>query len=126
MPEQLWFTGILNHLFASPVTLVRFTGNRLAGNAGHQLGFADRPSGGENWTLGTASCDSLTVNRIDCYAPGQVGILISSALPTLVQVRGTAWQNLSPALSTDWTRAGSAANAVVLVDPPCPPVTTCP
>jgi hypothetical protein len=112
--------------FAAPATLVRFTGNDLHGNAGHQLGFGARPSVGERWSLGVSSCDSFTVNRIRCYAPGQVGIAVSSPLPTVVDVQGTAWQNAAPAPLVDWLGSGSAGNSVRLADAPCPSGGTCP
>jgi len=113
-------------LFAGPATLVGFAGNRIFANAGHQLGFAARPTVGDTWTLGTPGCDATGMNRIHCYAPGHVGIFISSALPTVVEVQGTAWPIAAPVPTSDWLSTGSGGNAVRLIDQPCPPVSACP
>jgi hypothetical protein len=93
-------------LFATSSTLASFTGNKLHGNAGDEIGFDAQPNGGDTWNLaGLVAC--TTPNQIYCYtAPGgtSVGLRILDTAPmgTKVNAPNISWSNLVPTKGTDF------------------------
>ena len=92
--------------FATPSTLTSFTGNKVHGNTGNEIGFDAQPNGGDTWDLsGPVGCGSP--NQIYCYtAAGSINvglrILDTAPMNTKVNVAGTSWTNLVPTKGPDF------------------------
>jgi hypothetical protein len=106
--------------FETPSTLVRFSGNRIFGNAGDQLGFAAPPNDGV-WRLG-GDC-SAEVNQIYCYGAGAVAVRLASPVATEVDARGLSWQSPDPTAGRDFLIMPATTGANLLhALPSCAPV----
>jgi hypothetical protein len=92
--------------FATSSTLSSFTGNKVHGNTGDEIGFDAQPNGGDTWDLsGPLAC--TTPNQIYCYTAAggtSVGLRILDTAPMMTKVNAanTSWSNLIPAKGTDF------------------------
>ncbi|MHB1846221.1 MAG: right-handed parallel beta-helix repeat-containing protein, partial [Deltaproteobacteria bacterium] len=82
--------------FASPVSVLDFTGNRIHDNQGDQLTLA----AGASWGLGSAG-DCAAPNAVYCPAAGKVGLRIGAPVTNVV-AQGFSWSNDPPVSSIDY------------------------
>jgi hypothetical protein len=110
---------------ATSSTLAAFSGNKVHGNTGDEIGVGAPPNGGDTWNLGGAAACTAP-NQVYCYGAGAVGLRILSAAPagTKVNAENLRWTNLLPAKGTDFDFA-DASHAVAAIPACTPVVATC-